>query len=117
MLPPHYTELLLRLERVRFGFETLKHYRRDVWLAIRNAALALLVKGGAPVGPGLTHQRLAMLLHIGGGQHDQPHLPGNTTRPRAVQHHCRYQGGSTLQLCRHRTGTGLHGHQITHHRQ
>jgi putative N6-adenine-specific DNA methylase len=28
------------LERVRFGFETLKSYQRDVWLAMRNAALA-----------------------------------------------------------------------------
>lgn len=28
------------LERVRFGFEALKHYQRDVWLEIRNAALA-----------------------------------------------------------------------------
>jgi putative N6-adenine-specific DNA methylase len=28
------------LERVRFGFEMLKNYQRDVWLAIRNAALA-----------------------------------------------------------------------------
>ncbi|GHT96866.1 RNA methyltransferase [Betaproteobacteria bacterium] len=28
------------LERVRFGFETLQSYQRDVWLGIRNAALA-----------------------------------------------------------------------------
>jgi putative N6-adenine-specific DNA methylase len=28
------------LERARFGFEALKDYRRDVWLPIRNAALA-----------------------------------------------------------------------------
>ncbi len=28
------------LERVRFGFEVLRHFQREAWLAIRNAALA-----------------------------------------------------------------------------
>ncbi|MGB4468291.1 MAG: THUMP domain-containing protein [Azovibrio sp.] len=34
------------LERVRFGFETLKHYQRELWLGIRNAALARAQEGG-----------------------------------------------------------------------
>ena len=34
------------LERVRFGFEALKHHRRDVWQEIRNAALARVEEAG-----------------------------------------------------------------------
>lgn len=34
------------LERVRFGFEALKHHQRDGWLEIRNAALARVEAAG-----------------------------------------------------------------------